>query len=544
MLRHFLRIVAIASMAPMNTLHAADAAKKQAESTPKEQPAITQTASPVDTRYRIPGLYGSFPAPVGDFFKSFLAIADDTSMIGSEIDPGSNILLLHGPSGNGKSELIYTLSRMAKKTKFIPIKASTIVRTYQNSGAVNVEEILNQIEYHLTTTRDPVLVFIDELEGLNAQRSDQSSNHLDTERAMQTVWQGLSKYERTARVRFAFAANGIDKLQIPFLNRIHERFTVRIDNPDDIDREDHFRKFFTRSKVPLTNHEEFNRIAQRIDGYKDGKSKELVSHINMIHNHLTLIDDQLKLIDEKKKTTIVDLITAIAAKTQELRKALGSTKNTDVSNEVAFYCTCVEQRLEVVKKSLSFLGFKPNDDLVKHVVKETKDFPIRSIMALAGALNRVAQPDGNVASEERATLIASAQAKLKLEQTAIIQKRNDERLKELQLEEAEDKRKNFGRDQFTAYFRLVNELRTAMSPPTPHFKAPHSSTHGEANPTLGDIGRQAVSQYKEAHKKNPQDPDLSPFDGNVLRAVHTLIHSEVRAKEIPKGTATEPSKKS
>ena len=237
-----------------------------------QQKPVTQAQSALSVvvtkdHCTIPGLYGTFQREIGLFIQEFAALSGDVKSRYQLPKPNRNKLMLYGPPGNGKTELAQKIAQLTN-SRFMHIQASSIVGTFQNSGAVAIEKYFDDVERFLATTRGTMVMFFDEIDALGSTRNDQSNSNIDTERAMQTLWQYLSKYERTSRIRFVFASNNIKNLPKAFLNRLHDDLVIEINNPTVQARKEIVRNILRMYDVPLLNQEELKRILDRL--MKDG----------------------------------------------------------------------------------------------------------------------------------------------------------------------------------------------------------------------------------------------------------------------------------
>ena len=142
----------------------------------------------------------------------------------------AHALLLHGPSGVGKTTLARIVARETGCELFEE-SASNFVNSYQGSGPETVRNLFQE-------ARDadrPVIVFIDEIEAIASVDTKYNSSR-EYENALKTLWIELDRCKQfSGNVFVIVATNAYEKLDV----RIRRRFiknTIAIGTPTRAER--------------------------------------------------------------------------------------------------------------------------------------------------------------------------------------------------------------------------------------------------------------------------------------------------------------------
>ncbi len=405
------------------------------------------------------GLYGTFDRAVGEFTQEFLTVATDHSKRGTAPISNQNVIILYGPPGNGKTELARTMARISR-SKFMKINAAAIVGTYQNSGTKEVEKIALEIDTELAATRETLFVFFDEIDALGVGKGDTSNNnHLDTERAMQTLWQTLSAHDRTSRVRFCFATNNLIKLPKQLLNRCHGENTIKMDNPDLEERKEKIGKFLAAHASPTTNHDEINRTLARINTGLGTKNNQLKGMCHTLAQSMATIDAAIK--RDPKDKSIDEQCTSIGHNVQEITTLLSrQRKNTSliptaIAQDMDYLCQLVSGQLKNIKTSLSNLPGLLNKEFIELAARKAEGVSVRGLIDLTQAIHKNVQQGTAITPEIINSLAAKAKIKLDLERQESI----DDRIKALQLDDLQEKKRLNTVTRLEAYLQLRHAIK-------------------------------------------------------------------------------------
>lgn len=393
----------------------------------------------------IPGLYGPLPKHIGLSIQQFSRGNSDIQSMSVLTQGNINRMLLHGPSGNGKTAIAQKFAQLTK-SKFVSIDAPDIVTKYQNEGAMQVNKMLMDIDKHLEDTTGPITFFIDEIDALGVSRSEGNNNHLDTERAMQKLWLGLSKYERDPQIFFIFATNNVKSLPPPFLKRFTSERVIKIDNPSPEQRKVLLTNFLMHGNIPSLNRRIFNKYFKLINQPTNSELyKDYKNYITSLHESLHLIDEQMILKDKRNSTRINELTKQILDILSRMKKTVTTANQTnlkplaahkDLTSALDEYGTLISGYIKCVENAATPVTLAP--DLLHHVAEKTDGISNRGLQMIATAISDIKIP---ITIDMLDTLIKATQEKLKLEEEENKRKNREERTKDLQLEELEVKKK-------------------------------------------------------------------------------------------------------
>lgn len=85
-------------------------------------------------------------------------------------------VLLFGPSGTGKTELVYQLAKAAK-AKIIQMNFAQIQSKWNGETEKNVHSVFDEYENHKRASSQPVILFLNEADGLMNKRINVNSSH-------------------------------------------------------------------------------------------------------------------------------------------------------------------------------------------------------------------------------------------------------------------------------------------------------------------------------------------------------------------------------
>lgn len=175
-------------------------------------------------------------------------------------------MLLFGPPGTGKTMLAKAVATECKCT-FFNISASSLTSKY-----VGESEKLVRALFTLAFSKEPSVIFIDELDSLLSKRGDndnESSKRLKTEFLVQ--FDGVGSHP-TAKVLIIGATNRPQELDVAVVRRLPKRVYVGAFNKDERKR---FMKFiFSNSEVNISD-EEYDILAEKTENYTNSDLKEL-----------------------------------------------------------------------------------------------------------------------------------------------------------------------------------------------------------------------------------------------------------------------------
>jgi len=134
--------------------------------------------------------------------------------------PIRNKILLHGPTGNGKTTIARHIAKLAN-LPFLEVNSEMVICSQVGTSSKNISEIFNKI-------KSPCVLFWDEIDGIGRKRgfADGAAGQ-ENERMVNTI---LTHVERLSNdVIFIGATNLIEVLDPAFLRRFDE--CLEIPNP-------------------------------------------------------------------------------------------------------------------------------------------------------------------------------------------------------------------------------------------------------------------------------------------------------------------------
>ncbi len=213
------------------------------------------------------------------------------------IEPPKGILL-HGPSGTGKTMLAKAAAASTKST-FIEIVGSELVQKFIGEGAKLVKDIFN-----LAKEKAPSIVFIDELDAIAAERIDLgTSGEREVQRTFMQLLSEIDGFKPLENVKIIGTTNRMDILDNAVIRPGRLDRLIEVPLPDTKGREE-ILKIHTKSmsleKVDLKN------LASVIEEFSGAEIKALCTEAGYF-----------AIRDSRKKVTTEDFIKAIQKITQQ-----------------------------------------------------------------------------------------------------------------------------------------------------------------------------------------------------------------------------------
>lgn len=145
-------------------------------------------------------------------------------------------ILLYGPPGTGKTLLAKAIAHETNST-FIKIVGSELVQKYIGEGARYVREV-----FDLAREKAPTILFIDEIDAVAAQRSnDSTSGDREVERTLMQLLNELDGFDVRGDVKIIAATNRIDIIDPALLRPGRFDRLIEVPIPGAIGREEIFK---------------------------------------------------------------------------------------------------------------------------------------------------------------------------------------------------------------------------------------------------------------------------------------------------------------
>jgi SpoVK/Ycf46/Vps4 family AAA+-type ATPase len=213
-------------------------------------------------------------------------------------------LLLFGPPGTGKSMIGKCIASQSKAT-FFSVSSSSLTSKWIGEG-----EKLVRAMFAVARKKQPSVIFIDEIDSLLAQRTDQdheASIRLKTEFLMQ--FEGVTSSEND-RLLVVGATNRPDALDEAARRRFDKRLMIGL--PDDAARMDMVRKHMAGASCNLSE-EDLKEIAALTNGYSGSDMKFVCKEAAMGPIRSAISSNQIDTIqlDELRQVDVSDFRAAL-----------------------------------------------------------------------------------------------------------------------------------------------------------------------------------------------------------------------------------------
>jgi transitional endoplasmic reticulum ATPase len=180
-----------------------------------------------------------------------------------------NGVLFHGPPGTGKNLLSRALAG-EYGLRYVRFSPATIASAYIHQAAANLRQV-----FELASQNVPCLLFLDEIDTIASDRSDQPS--ADHREVVTQLMVCLEEYRSVPGLVIAAGTNELDRLD-PALREGRFDAKILVPLPDPHDRADVFRVQLTRrgESVEWTGLE-LNELARLTNGYSAAALETVVS---------------------------------------------------------------------------------------------------------------------------------------------------------------------------------------------------------------------------------------------------------------------------
>lgn len=215
-------------------------------------------------------------------------------------------ILLFGPPGCGKTEITLALANEINAV-LVNVSPANVMSKWLGDTEKNIKALFNKAR-ELASRGEPVIVFIDEVDGLFQQYSVEVGGEKRARNQFLIEMDGLMSKENMKLPLFVIGAtNKPWNLDIGFIRRFERRIYVPPPTRD-VRRQlfEHYAKIlaktFTMSAV------DFNKLADMTEGYS---SADIVSIVKEVQNHIVEEINEKKLIPSDRKITTEDFIEVV-----------------------------------------------------------------------------------------------------------------------------------------------------------------------------------------------------------------------------------------
>ncbi|MEM4481213.1 MAG: AAA family ATPase [Desulfurococcaceae archaeon] len=215
-------------------------------------------------------------------------------------------ILLFGPPGCGKTEVSLTLANEIDAI-LINISPANIMSKWLGDAEKNVKKLFDTAR-ELTSTGKPVLIFIDEVDGLFQQYSVEVGGEKRARNQFLIEIDGLAGKESTKLQLFVIGAtNKPWNLDIGFIRRFERRIYVPPPNRDV--RKKLFEHYVMKlSKTFNIGQIDFDKLADVTEGYS---SADLVSIVKEVQNNIVEEVNEKGLNISERKVATEDFVEVI-----------------------------------------------------------------------------------------------------------------------------------------------------------------------------------------------------------------------------------------
>ncbi len=161
-----------------------------------------------------------------------------------------NIIILYGPSGNGKTTFVKKFAE-ATKSELFELDGGCIIGPYENEGAKELHKEFLKAHNFVLNNNKRVVIFIDEIDKLTKKGIEKNGS--SESKATATLWKNIDKYKNCNEIIVILATNHLEDVHPNIKKR--SSLKVEFSNPDDQMRKELILYFINKFKL---NFEETN----------------------------------------------------------------------------------------------------------------------------------------------------------------------------------------------------------------------------------------------------------------------------------------------
>ncbi|KAB1198064.1 MULTISPECIES: proteasome-activating nucleotidase Pan2 [Haloferax] len=189
------------------------------------------------------------------------------------IDPPSGVLL-YGPPGTGKTMLAKAVANETNAS-FIKMAGSELVQKFIGEGARLVRDL-----FKLAAEREPVVIFIDEIDAVASKRTDsKTSGDAEVQRTMMQLLSEMDGFDDRGEIRIIAATNRFDMLDEAILRP--GRFDRLIEVPKPaVEGRRRILDIHTRD-MNVSDDLDLDELAAKLDDYSGADIASLTTEAGM-----------------------------------------------------------------------------------------------------------------------------------------------------------------------------------------------------------------------------------------------------------------------
>src|ERR1700690_580506 len=154
---------------------------------------------------------------VRDFIKALLFEWENKDAYSLHNIPARNKILLHGPTGNGKTTIARYIARKSG-LPFVEINSDSVIDSHIGSTSTNIHNIMN-------TLKEPCVLFWDEIDSIGYKRGggEDAAAH-ENSRMVNSILVNIERIENS--VVFIGATNRVEVLDSAFMRRFDLKLEI------------------------------------------------------------------------------------------------------------------------------------------------------------------------------------------------------------------------------------------------------------------------------------------------------------------------------
>ena len=331
--------------------------------------------------FRIPGMSGTLPIHLGRVMRSF-NWAKNNSCIESKGD--TNLIILHGPSGNGKTTIAHKFAELTD-SYLIKFNSQFLVN---DGSSKTIQDLFDQVTKNLERSlRKGCILCIDNIDALTKN-----------ENALTSLRCYLSEFKKEGRFLFIGTTSNIEKLPYRFSN-IFTSHVIFVPNPDEIQRAELIQGYFKFYDMPELDEDELLLPLNDIAKINVNVYKQVCTYTSNIDGYLKSINMHLQKMKTETDIQIPLIIQHLIEKAQNACISLSALSKAEILNQenisepINEYCKLTNRHCKTVSAYLLKLKKdQPLDaDRLALLVKETQNMSAGAIEQLVIKIKKISK---------------------------------------------------------------------------------------------------------------------------------------------------------